>query len=76
MLALAAERARSAVRALAIAWDTNIAHLKRNVGGYLEEVRRLVEQFDALMKQADDDVWSVAAEAVVARTEEDSDLPF
>jgi hypothetical protein len=46
--------------------------------GYLEAVRRLVERFDALMKQADDDVWSVAAEAVVARTEDEvgADVPF
>ena len=44
---------------------------------YLEEVKRLVERFDALMKQADDDVWSVAAEAVVARTEDVApDAPF
>ena len=53
-----------------------VVSLRPTNTGYLEEVRRLVEQFDAMMKQADDNVWSVAADAVVARTEEDIDLPF
>ena len=56
----------------------HVVSLRPKNTGYLEEVRRLVEQFDALMKQADDDVWSVVTEAVVARTEDevDSDVPF
>ena len=46
-----------------------VISLRPKNGGYLEALRRLVEHFDALMMQADDDIRSVAVEAVVARTE-------
>ena len=55
-----------------------VVSLRLTNTGYLEEVRRLVEQFDALMKQADDNVWSVRRGRGRSYREdsEDSDLPF
>lgn len=51
--------------------------LKPTNSSYFEEVRGLVERFDAWMRVADEDVWSVATEAQVARYEEGSpEIPF
>lgn len=53
-----------------------VISLRPSNTGYLEEVRRLVERFEALMQQAEDSVWSVATEVEVGRTQEDYDVPF
>jgi hypothetical protein len=53
-----------------------VISLRPQSSGYLEEVRRLVERFDALMRIADDDHWQVAVDAEISRTEEDLELPF
>jgi hypothetical protein len=45
--------------------------------GYLEEVRRIAEQFEAWMTLADSNPWEVVVEATVVRFEQaDDDLPF
>jgi hypothetical protein len=54
----------------------DVISLRPSNAGYLEEVRRLVEQFEAFMAQAEEDVWSVAIDAAVAGTEPDYDIPF
>ena len=54
----------------------DVVSLRPGNSGYLEEVRRLVERFEALMAQSDEDAWSVAVDAEVARTEQDDDIPF
>jgi len=54
----------------------DVVSLRPQNTGYLEEVRRLVERFDAMMTIAEDDVWSVAIDGEVARTEADIEPPF
>lgn len=55
----------------------DVIPLKPTESSYYEEVRTLVEKIDGWMRIADDDVWSVAIEAEVARCEDSSDdLPF
>lgn len=44
--------------------------------GYLEEVRSLVEKLEIWMNLAETDVWSVAVEVKVTKTEGSDDLPF
>jgi hypothetical protein len=44
--------------------------------GYMEEVRRLVEDVERRLELAEQDIWAVAAEARVIHTEESDDLPF
>ncbi|MBM4030106.1 MAG: hypothetical protein FJ280_32610 [Planctomycetes bacterium] len=52
-----------------------VASLRPLASGYLEEVRRLVEQFEVIMNSAEDDSWELAVPVDVARTEEE-ELPF
>jgi len=44
--------------------------------GYLEEVKRLVEQVERDMRVADADGWKVAIDVRVIRTEQDDEVPF
>ena len=45
---------------------------------YLEEVKRLVERVDQIMKEAENDRWKVALKLRVTRTapDEEEDVPF
>jgi hypothetical protein len=53
-----------------------VLSLRPNEKGYLEEVRRLVEQFEKWMTVADTDPWQVAVEAEITKAERIIDIPF
>jgi hypothetical protein len=50
-------------------YNYDVISLRPKNVGYREEVRRLVEGFESLMAQAEEDAWSVAIDGEVARTE-------
>lgn len=54
----------------------NVVSLRPNEKGYLEEVRRLVEQFEEWMALAETDPRQVAVDAAVIRSEPPEEIPF
>jgi hypothetical protein len=55
-----------------------VLSLRPNENGYLDEVRRLVEQFEKWMSLAETDPWQVAVEAEISKAERTVDdlIPF